>query len=137
MGALHQRIQWVREDCEYPTGAVERIEDHRILAAYYAKALGITPEESAVLVLRSLDRTSRAQQLICINVNTSCRRNYRCIVCGSVLGRHSSKWGRTKKSFKECDEHAEYERSRVQRLMDLLGDVNPKLSFLRAMEGMA
>ena len=131
---LNQDIMhFIRDDLPKPLDSylLNHPQDHRLLAAYYAKALGLDPLSSAIYLVRVIDRLSRTGSCLPVYKNTGSTRNYRCILCGAIVGSFCPKWKRTIQSQREVDNHEAYERKCIAWFMGLLGSVKPKLSMLR------
>jgi hypothetical protein len=137
MGGFYSEIlAFIRGDLPKSLdGLLDWPEDHRLLAAYYAKALGLDPLESVLYLTRAVNPQSRAVSCVPVYKNTGSTRNYRCVVCHTITGSFCPKWRRTVRSSQEVDEHLDYELRRITQLMRLLGDVKPKLAMLRCFVG--
>ena len=125
-------VRFIQTDLPKPLDSLlDYPEDHRLLAAYYAKALGLGPLESAQCLVRSTRPQSRIGSCVPVYNNTGSTRNYRCAICHAVVGSFCPKWKRTVSSYSEVRKHEAYEPERITRRMNLLGDVKPKLAMLR------
>ena len=103
-------------------------EEHRLLAAYYAMALGLEPQAALVAIYRTIDIASKAERVMVRHRNN--RSQARCIVCGKVAP--ENKWaGYRHPHSPEVVEHVEHEQELVRGYMELLQGYKPKLAMIR------
>jgi hypothetical protein len=101
---------------------LESVQDHRILAAHFCHLFNLDPERMAHILYRVANPKSRAEEIIAINKNTGCSRDYRCTVCGaSGFGSFCTKWPMTVQSKDAIINHRNYEIKKINRIKELVG----------------
>jgi hypothetical protein len=104
---------------------------HRMCAAIMCAFLHCDVNRAAVNVYRWANRRSRAESVIVINHNSGCYRDYRCIICGSVFGSHSTKYPRTKQSVRAEENHVAFEVGQIRKLVQAILEVPNAKDVLR------